>query len=111
MHQIPSGWAVADVVPLPWLRAALGRLVREGGLAFVAGTPCRYAEGFRDSADELMAAFSGPGVDALLMGGDTVAELPWDGLVSTGGGAALHFLAHGTCPVLDAVRAGPGETM
>lgn len=110
VDQIPPGWAIADLVPLPWLRDALTRLARSGGRAFVAGTPSRYAEGFRNCADQVLAAFSAPGVDALLMGGDTVAELPWDGPVSTGGGAALHFLAHGTCPVLDAVRTGPGET-
>ncbi|GAA1329959.1 phosphoglycerate kinase [Saccharothrix algeriensis] len=110
VEQIPPGWSIADLVPLPWLRDALTRLVGDGGRAFIAGTPCRYAAGFRDSAEQLLAAFAAPGVDALLMGGDTIAELPWEGRVSTGGGAALHFLAHGTCPVLDAVRTGSEGT-
>jgi phosphoglycerate kinase len=107
VHEIPPGWAIADFVPRPWLRAELARLAMDGGRAFIAGTPCRYASGFSGSADLLLSAFSAPGVAALLLGGDTVAELPWKGRISTGGGAALHYLAHGTCPVLDAVRTGP----
>lgn len=104
VHLIPPGWAIADLVPRRWLRDELDRLAREGGRAFIAGTPCRYTGGVRDSADLLLAAFSAPRVAALLLGGDTVAELPWHGPISTGGGAALHYLAHGTCPVLEAVR-------
>jgi len=103
---VRPGWSIVDFVPLPWLEDSLGRLAAAGGRALLAGTPCLYREGFRGAADTLLAAFGAPGVDALLLGGDTVAELPWAGRSSTGGGAALHFLAHGSCPVLDAVRAG-----
>jgi phosphoglycerate kinase len=104
VRAIPPGWAIADLVPRRWLREELDRLARYGGRAFIAGTPCQYTSGFGDSAELLLAAFSAPDVAALLLGGDTVAELPWHGPISTGGGAALHYLAHGTCPVLEAVR-------
>jgi phosphoglycerate kinase len=105
--RVPSGWRIVDFLLDPWLQDELTRLTRTGGRAFIAGTPCLYTDGFRHSADELLSAFSKPGVSALLLGGDTVAELPWQGTVSTGGGSALHYLAHGTCPILDAVRTGP----
>jgi phosphoglycerate kinase len=104
VRAIPTGWAIADFVPTWRLRQELDRLARYGGRAFIAGTPCQYTSGFQNSAETLLAAFSAPDVAALLLGGDTVAELPWDGPVSTGGGAALHYLAHGTCPVLEALR-------
>jgi phosphoglycerate kinase len=105
---VPDGWAIVDFVPQPWLHDCLNRLAR-GGRAFIAGTPCRYAEGHTGSADTLLRALAGPHIEALLLGGDTVAELPWHGPASTGGGSALHYLAHGTCPVLDAVSTSPQE--
>ncbi|MBB5159503.1 phosphoglycerate kinase [Saccharopolyspora phatthalungensis] len=100
---IPSGWAIVDFVPMPWMRERLGTLAARGGRALVAGTPCRFSDGFRTSATAVLDAFGAPAVQALLLGGDTVAELPWQGPVSTGGGSALHYLAHGTVPVLDAL--------
>ncbi|MCC8250102.1 phosphoglycerate kinase [Saccharothrix luteola] len=106
---VPPGWSIVDFVPRPWLHDRLDRLAA-GGRALLAGTPCLYAHGFRRSADVLLAAFRAPSVDALLLGGDTVAELPWYGPASTGGGAALHFLGHGTLPVLDALRRTGGVT-
>lgn len=103
---VPPGWAIVDFVLRPWLRNRLD-LLSGGGRAIIAGTPCRYTDGFRGAANEILSAFASPGVDALLLGGDTVAELPWAGPASTGGGAALHFLAQGTCPIVDAVRSAP----
>jgi phosphoglycerate kinase len=96
---VPDGWQIVDFELRPWLVERLADVRR----AFVAGTPCRYTDGFRGSADALLRAFTPPEVQALLLGGDTVAELPWDGPVSSGGGSALYYLAHGTLPVLDAL--------
>ncbi|MFI6934080.1 phosphoglycerate kinase [Streptomyces sp. NPDC050287] len=102
---VPDGWAVVDFELAPWLSDELTDLARTGGRAFIAGTPCLHAEGHQAASTALLTRLSATGVDALLLGGDTVAELPWDGPASTGGGSALHYLAHGTCPVLDALRA------
>jgi phosphoglycerate kinase len=104
---VPAGWSIADFVPNQWLRERFAELA--GGRALIAGTPSRYLDGFRSTADELLRVFAAADVDALLLGGDTVAELPWPGPTSTGGGAALHYLAHGTCPVIEAVRAAPAR--
>ncbi|MFC5827771.1 phosphoglycerate kinase [Nonomuraea insulae] len=101
---VPAGHMIVDFVLELGVRARLDALAAAGGRALLAGTPCRYTDGFRDTADALLAAFGAPGVDALLLGGDTTAELPWQGPRSTGGGSALHYLAHGTCPVLDSLR-------
>lgn len=98
---VPDGWEIVDFVPRPWLAERLA----DAGRAFIAGTPCRYTEGFRLSAQTILRALAAPGVQALLLGGDTVAELPWQGPVSSGGGAALHYLARGTLPIIDALDA------
>lgn len=101
---VPPGQAIVDFDLTPWARSQLARLARTGGRALIAGTPSRYTCGFGRAATTMLDAFSAPGIDAILLGGDTVAELPWTGPVSAGGGSALAYLADGTCAVLDALR-------
>ena len=95
---------IVDFVPGPWLLDRLDRLARDGGRALLAGPPGRYREGFRESSDMLLRALAAPGVQSLLLGGDTVGELPWSGPSSTGGGSALTLLATGSCAVVEALR-------
>lgn len=71
--------------------------------ALVAGTPCRHTSGFRRASSALLAFFARHRFATLLVGGDTVAELPFAGPTSTGGGAALTYLVHGTLPMLEAL--------
>ncbi|WP_158713245.1 MULTISPECIES: phosphoglycerate kinase [unclassified Streptomyces] len=101
---VPDDHMIVDFVPRPWLRSRLRALGARGGRAVLAGTPGCYPQGHRFACRTLLAHLSRPSVDALLVGGDTVAELPWGGASSTGGGSALQILAHGTCTVLDALR-------
>lgn len=104
---VPPGHAVVDLVVSGTMRARLSHIANRGARAFVAGPPGHCARGFRTGSELLLNLLSAPAVDLLLLGGDTAAELPWDGPVSTGGGSALHYLAHGTCPALDALRGSP----
>ncbi|MFJ6441028.1 phosphoglycerate kinase [Streptomyces sp. NPDC091649] len=97
---VPAGHAVVDFELEPWAARALAG----AGSAVLAGTPSRYLDGQVRSADAVLSALSRAAGPALLLGGDTVAELPWPGPVSTGGGSALQLLATGTCAVLDALR-------
>ncbi|PKW16309.1 phosphoglycerate kinase [Saccharopolyspora spinosa] len=101
---VPSDYAIVDFVLAPWVCAKLDHLTSHGGRAFIAGTPARYTEGFTRASDALLGALGHDRVNALLLGGDTTADLPWNGTKSTGGGSALHYLAYGTCPVFDALR-------
>ncbi len=39
-----------------------------------------------------------------------MAELPWDGPRSTGGGSALQYLVEGTCAVFEALAANAART-
>ncbi|RNL71490.1 phosphoglycerate kinase [Streptomyces sp. I6] len=97
---VPAGHAVVDFELEPWAARSLAA----AGSAVLAGTPSRYLDGQARSADAVLSALSRASGPALLLGGDTVAELPWQGPVSTGGGSALQLLATGTCAVLDALR-------
>ncbi|HEY8986159.1 MAG TPA: phosphoglycerate kinase [Streptomyces sp.] len=96
---VPDGHAIVDFDLRPWARAELAYAQR----AVVAGTPCQYTYGHTRAADAVLPVLAG--TDTLLLGGDTVAELPWQGRTSTGGGSALTLLASGDCAVLRALRA------
>lgn len=99
---VPAGYAIVDFALRQQTAECLGRL-RHGGRAVLAGTPALYSAGFLNATDALLKALSAPGVDTLVLGGDTTSELPWSGRASTGGGSALVFLATGSCPVLSAL--------
>jgi phosphoglycerate kinase len=101
---VPAGHAIVDFVLSEPARRALDGLRAGGGRALLAGTPALYTSGFRDATGAILDAVAAPGVDGMLLGGDTVAELPWHGPTSTGGGSALHFLAHGTLPVIRVLK-------
>ncbi len=104
---VPAGHAIVDFELRPETATRLRRL-REGRM-ILAGPPGLYAAGFRRATAPLLEAMAAPGVEALLLGGDSVAELPWDGPVSAGGGSALVHLSGGELPVLAALAASGGR--
>jgi phosphoglycerate kinase len=99
-----SSEAIVDFMLAPWARRQLEGLPTRAGRCLMAGTPALYTHGCRTTTDALLRAFAARGVQSLLLGGDTLAELPWEGPASSGGGSALTLLAAGTCEVFDALR-------
>ncbi|MEU4690074.1 phosphoglycerate kinase [Actinoplanes sp. NPDC023714] len=104
-HGVPAGHAIVDFEVPPRWRDILAGHAAAGARCVVAGTPSRYLDGHRTASEAVLDVVGRPGAETLLMGGDTVRELPWDGPTSTGGGSALHYLAHGSTPVIDELRA------
>ncbi|MEU2899625.1 phosphoglycerate kinase [Streptomyces sp. NPDC006967] len=100
---VPDGRAIVDFLPEPWLLDELRRL-RDGARVIVAGTPSIHTAGFSTASRLALDLVSAPAVDGILLGGDTVAELPFHGPTSTGGGSALHYLRHADLPILQALR-------
>ncbi|MFJ4092911.1 phosphoglycerate kinase [Kitasatospora sp. NPDC089913] len=103
---VPDDHAIVDFEVQP---GAI-ELLRRAGRVLVAGTPGRHAEGNRHAAAAVLAARAHAPGRTLLLGGDTVAELPWDGPRSTGGGSALQYLVEGTCAVFEALDANAART-
>lgn len=70
-----------------------------------------YEDGYTDGTDTLAEALSKSGARAVVGGGDTVAALQKHAFdtekvfISTGGGAMLEFLADGTLPGVEALKA------
>lgn len=71
-----------------------------------------YEQGYSDGTDAVAKALAAGGAKAVVGGGDTAAALekqPFDPakvFVSTGGGAMLDFLTHGTLPAIEALVGG-----
>ncbi|MFE6751103.1 phosphoglycerate kinase [Kitasatospora purpeofusca] len=103
---VPDDHAIVDFEVQP----GAVELLRRAGRVLVAGTPGRHAEGNRHAAAAVLAARAHAPGGTLLLGGDTVAELPWDGPRSTGGGSALQYLVEGTCAVFEALAANAART-
>ncbi|MGW2335817.1 phosphoglycerate kinase [Streptomyces sp. NPDC001685] len=101
---VPPGFAIVDFCLEPWLLELMREFRNSGCRAVLAGTPSLYLQGFRHASMQMLDWASAPGVEAILLGGDTVSELPFDGPTSTGGGSALCYLGEGDLPVLRALR-------
>jgi phosphoglycerate kinase len=106
---VPPGYAIVDFEIAPRWRDTLTGYAAAGARCVVAGTPSRYLDGFRAGSEAVLDIVGRSRAGTLLMGGDTVHDLPWDGPCSTGGGSALHYLAHGSTPVLDRLRTSDPE--
>jgi phosphoglycerate kinase len=95
--------AIVDFVLDRQVAMALQRLVRFRGRMIIAGTPARYREGFHSACDSILTAARALGNRAILLGGDTIADLPFDGNKSVGGGSALQYICDGDLPILAAL--------
>ncbi|MFE3946728.1 phosphoglycerate kinase [Streptomyces sp. NPDC059118] len=101
---VPPGFAIVDFRLETWLADLMREFGGSGCRAVLAGTPSLYLKGFRHASTHLLDWASARGVEAILLGGDTVSELPFDGPTSTGGGSALCYVGEADLPVLRALR-------
>ncbi|MCC2314015.1 phosphoglycerate kinase [Cellulomonas xiejunii] len=97
---VPAGWAIVDHVVPDEALTRLRELGRGGGRALLAGTPGLVTAGHVTATRAYAAALEWFGDRAMLLGGDTVQDVPFAGRRSTGGGSALRFLVDGELPVL-----------
>jgi phosphoglycerate kinase len=96
--------AIVDCLPSPQAQAALARVTAESGRLLVAGPPSATLHGFDEASRPLLAAASAMPEGSIFLGGDTACELGAAANRSPGGGSALHYLVHGTLPILDALH-------
>ncbi|MFH1178406.1 MAG: phosphoglycerate kinase, partial [bacterium] len=89
--------------------AILADLVKKAKTIVWNGPLGNYENGFTQATDAFTRAVADSSAYSVVGGGDTVAAienlglLPHFSFVSTGGGAMLEFLAHGTLPGIDAL--------
>jgi len=93
----------------PATNALLADLVKKSKTILWNGPLGNYENGFTDATDALAQAVATSGAHSIVGGGDTIASIEKLGLlsrftfVSTGGGAMLEFLTHGTLPGITAL--------
>ena len=91
--------------------ALLASLAAQAKTILWNGPLGKYENGFVDATNSFAHAVADSGAYSVVGGGDTVAAignlglLPRFSFVSTGGGAMLEYLAHGTLPGIDALSA------
>ncbi|KKU70240.1 MAG: Phosphoglycerate kinase [Parcubacteria group bacterium GW2011_GWA2_47_21] len=88
----------------------LEKLMAEAKFIIWNGPLGIYEEGLKMTTEKLANTLAQSGAYSIVGGGDTLATikelgiLDKFGFVSTGGGAMLHFLAHGTLPGIEALE-------
>ncbi len=93
----------------PATTTLLEALVQKSKNILWNGPVGNYENGFTDATDALARAIAASNAHSVVGGGDTIASIEKLGLfskfsfVSTGGGAMLDFLAHGTLPGIEAL--------
>jgi len=79
------------------------------GRIVLAGTPSLYSAGFKEATNSVLLRMNANLENSVVLGGDTVADVGYIGPTSTGGGSALHLIAHGTSPVFEALKANKAK--
>ncbi|MDP2593846.1 MAG: phosphoglycerate kinase [bacterium] len=110
VEDIAEDEVILDVGPAT--ETLFARLAGEAESVLWNGPLGKYESGFRGATNALARAIASSQAHSVVGGGDTVASIESLGLmprfsfVSTGGGAMLEFLAHGTLPGIAALEAG-----
>lgn len=108
VEEVRPDETILDVGPAT--ASLLTDLARTSTTTLWNGPLGNYENGFVDATDSLARAVAASGAHSVVGGGDTIASIEKLGLfskfsfVSTGGGAMLEFLAHGTLPGIEALR-------
>lgn len=94
----------------PHTSALLADIARSAKTILWNGPLGNYENGFIDATNAFARAVAASNAHSVIGGGDTIAAIEGLGLlsqfsfVSTGGGAMLDFLAHGTLPGIEALE-------
>jgi len=94
----------------PETSALLATLTKKAKTVLWNGPLGNYENGFTDATNAFAEAVAKSDAQSILGGGDTVAAIETLGLmphfsfISTGGGAMLEFLAHGSLPGISALQ-------
>lgn len=101
---VPKGYRIVDFILNKKAENALRKVVNCRGRILLAGTPTLYNQGFKIATDKCLLYLNNPYVKSIILGGDSIRELPFKGVKSSGGGSALEFLYKGTTAVYEALK-------
>ncbi|MBR9706599.1 phosphoglycerate kinase [Candidatus Pacearchaeota archaeon] len=102
--QIPKDYMIVDFILPNTAIQSLDQMIQERGRGILAGTPGIYNKGFKQATDPVLASMRKNLENCAVLGGDTAAEVNYEGVSSTGGGSALYFIVNATTPVFEALK-------
>ena len=78
----------------------LKKIILKKSQILLAGTPSVIKKNFKEPSFSILKYINKNKKNSLMLGGDTVSDLPFKGLKSSGGGSSLHYLSNKVLPVL-----------
>ncbi len=82
------------------MKNILKKCISNKGYILLAGTPSLVNNNFNDPSFEILKYLKKNKTRSLLLGGDTISDLSYDGIKSSGGGSALHYLSNKPLPII-----------
>lgn len=79
----------------------LKKCILKNSQIILAGTPSLISKSFNEPSLAILRYINKNKKNTLMLGGDTVSDLPFKGLKSSGGGSSLFFLSNKVLPVLE----------
>ena len=101
---VGDGYSIVDFVLDNGTIKTLERTVNEKGRILLAGAPSLYKNGFKNATMQCLHYLKNPGVKSIILGGDSINEIPFNGAKSSGGGSSLEYLCSGTTAVYEALK-------
>ncbi len=77
------------------MQLALEKVSACKGRILLSGPPSKNNDGHSNATQTLITHMNNSAAESIVLGGDSVAETQFNGCVSSGGGAALQFIAKG----------------
>ncbi len=101
---VPKGYQIVDFKLSDLAIYCLEQTLENDSRILVAGTPGISAKGFTTSTNQIIPYLEHPNTQSVVLGGDSINDIPFSGTKSTGGGTALEFLCTGTTTVFEALK-------
>lgn len=96
---VPEGYMIVDYIFDDISKEHLEKAER----ILLAGTPCFYRGGFEYASMQCLKYLEKPNAKSIVLGGDSINEIPFNGTKSSGGGSSLEFLCKRTTAVYEAL--------
>ena len=81
----------------------LKKCITKKSQILLAGTPSIIKKNFKEPSVSILRYINKNKKNSLMLGGDTVSDLPFKGLKSSGGGSSLFYLSNKVLPVLESL--------
>lgn len=101
INQVKKNELIAGFKLNSKMKNILKKCISKESHILLAGTPSMVSNNFNEPSFEILRYIKKNRSKSLLLGGDTISDLPYDGMKSSGGGSALHYLSNKDLPIIE----------